>query len=1040
MMTPDLALIAEVMLQAEGFKDGRILAKKTTTLYGLMVQQLSKQDHYDFGLRSLKAVLNMAGSLKRADPDLNEETILLRALRDMNMPKFIKEDAQLFKLLLGDLFPSMELPVTPPNLLHTTIEEDLLKNKLAKHDVIVFKTIQLHESQMTRHCNMLVGQTCSGKSTAWRTLQNAKSKIAAEDKEQGFQKVQVTVLNPKSVTVNEIYGVYDLATFEWVDGILSTIVRNMAQDERKEEKWVMLDGPVDTLWIESMNSVMDDNKVLTLINGDRITLTASMALLFEVQDLSVASPATVSRAGMVYFDVDDLGWEPYVTTWLEHTITGLSERVALQELFEKWVARSVEFKYRTELKEPVPITDFNGIRSLCRLYYALRRDCTLLVENENATSPPNDKVAPICERIFVFSLVWSYFASVDFKGRVQVDSFIRGIDTIFPPAQQVYDYAFDFNSGEFKLWEERNNASWRPAPNTPFYKIIVPTVDTLRNAYVLQAVWRNKHKVLLVGSTGTGKTVLAQQQLDSLPDSSYNKLVINFSSATTSLSTQEVWESMLEKKSMQKFAPHAGKEMMIFIDDMNMPKKDQFGSQPPLELIRQWSDYGCWYDRGKQALKYILDCFIVAAMGPPGGGRSVISQRLQSQFHLINFTMPNESQLRRIFDCIVGPHLVDFNEEVKTLAGPLVQATINLYKQVEETFLPSPEKCHYLFNMRDMAKVVQGIMLSNKKDFNSRECMIRLWIHEASCVFSDRLVSDADRQKFVVTASEQCIKCFGSDMKSVLRDDDGVAPPLPMFTSILSENGESSYMEVADMGKLKNWLEEQLEDYNVEPGVIPMDLVLFGDAISHVCRIHRVLKLPRGNLMLVGVGGSGRQSLTRLSSFLCEYKVFQIEITKQYRKMEFHEDLKALYISAGVEAKTTTFLFSDTQLKEESFLEDINNILSSGEVPGLFPADEKIPIFDAMRPIASAEGIVQTPDKLWEIFINRVRDQLHVVICMSPIGEGISSLSFSPTASPLPSPHHVLQIIHAILLFLYTLHRLPQPVPTISIAGQLYND
>ena len=109
MMAPDLALIAEVMLQAEGFREAKVLAKKTTTLYGLMTQQLSKQDHYDFGLRSLKAVLNMAGNLKREDPDLQEELILLRALRDMNMPKFIAEDAALFRLLLNDLFPGVPL-------------------------------------------------------------------------------------------------------------------------------------------------------------------------------------------------------------------------------------------------------------------------------------------------------------------------------------------------------------------------------------------------------------------------------------------------------------------------------------------------------------------------------------------------------------------------------------------------------------------------------------------------------------------------------------------------------------------------------------------------------------------------------------------------------------------------------------------------------------------------------------------------------------------------------------------------------------------
>lgn len=80
---------------------------------------------------------------------------------------------------------------------------------------------------------------------------------------------------------------------------------------------MILDGPVDTLWIESMNTVLDDNKVLTLLNGDRISLPNSMGLIFEVENLAVASPATVSRAGMVYLDINDLGWRPYIESWIE---------------------------------------------------------------------------------------------------------------------------------------------------------------------------------------------------------------------------------------------------------------------------------------------------------------------------------------------------------------------------------------------------------------------------------------------------------------------------------------------------------------------------------------------------------------------------------------------------------------------------------------------------------------------------------------------------------------------------------------------------
>ena len=326
MMVPDLALIAEVMLAANGFEESKSLSKKTTTLYSLMIQQLTKQDHYDYGLRSLKAVLNAAGALKRSDPDMAEEAILLRALRDMNVPKFITDDLRLFKLLLGDLFPDLELADPDYGILQVAIERSLSRGlegiadgiPLQTQEFIVGKTIQLYESMEMRHCNMLVGLTLSGKSTAWRCLAAARTALAKEDGVKNFMPVRPIILNPKSLNLNEIYGAYDLATFEWMDGVLSSLFRDAAADERPIEKWIMLDGPVDTLWIESMNSVMDDNKVLTLINSDRIEMSSTMSLLFEVRDLAVASPATVSRAGMVYMDQSNLGSGVFIQSWLDH--------------------------------------------------------------------------------------------------------------------------------------------------------------------------------------------------------------------------------------------------------------------------------------------------------------------------------------------------------------------------------------------------------------------------------------------------------------------------------------------------------------------------------------------------------------------------------------------------------------------------------------------------------------------------------------------------------------------------------------------------
>lgn len=179
--------------------------------------------------------------------------------------------------------------------------------------------MQLYESKVTRHGNMLVGLTQSGKSRAWTILQEAMNLLNKEEREANksvdetkmkYKKVVTEVINPKSISVDEFFGYYDLTQKpkQWMDGVCSAVLKTMCSEPQNVNRWMVLDGPVDTLWIESMNSVLDDNKLLTLNNGDRIALTSNVRLLFEVQDLSVASPATVSRAGMIYMDVDELGW------------------------------------------------------------------------------------------------------------------------------------------------------------------------------------------------------------------------------------------------------------------------------------------------------------------------------------------------------------------------------------------------------------------------------------------------------------------------------------------------------------------------------------------------------------------------------------------------------------------------------------------------------------------------------------------------------------------------------------------------------------
>jgi len=1007
MVVPDRKLIAQVMFYSQGIVTAEQLSGLVVDLFQKCQSRMSKQSHYDFGLRALKTLLVSVGALKRGALEgkepvegemlaLVEKDVLIRGACNNVVPKLIAEDLIVFDEVLKETFPGSEVARMEDESLRAEILEICKEKSFVAEESFVQKILQLNQVSGMRHGVMLVGPVGGGKSAAIHTLLKAMEKVDGT-------KGETYVIDPKAMNKDSLYGTLDGTTMEWTDGVFTSLLRTILDNQKGESDrrhWIVFDGDVDPEWAENLNSVLDDNKLLTLPSGERLAIPNNVRIILEVDSLQHATPATVSRCGMVWFSVDTVTTE----MCLEHLVEKLrkadflgdrstgDEAPAAQTHFlasikpliisgrtSSLVIDSLEFTLTQPHVMP-PSRD----RLLQTLEALLVQGMTQAIEyDENHPDFPmiGEHMEKFAKRWLLHSLMWAFAGSASWEvRRLFGEMLLRTSGIVLPEGEgTVSDYRVRVDNGEYELWSDSVPRMDIESHRVSATDVVITTTDTVRHSDVLGAWLNSRRPLILCGPPGSGKTMTLTSVLQSVQGVVLASL--NFSSRTTPeiiLKTFAQYCTYVRKGKdiVLQPADNLGAEswLVVFCDEINLPEEDSYGTQRVIMFMRQLIEQGGFWREDNTWIKINRIQFVGACNPPTDAGRVSMSHRFLRHVPLLLVDFPAKDSLLQIYRTFNGGMMKLF-PNLKGETDALTEAMVEMYLENQKRFKPTMQP-QYFYSPRELSRWVRGMYeaVVNLDQGLSREEFVRIWAHEALRLFNDRLVEADDRKWCEGTLDSIARKHFAGC-------DFDIALQRPLFyTSWMSK--ETKRVERDD---LKKFLAARLRVFYEEELDVP--LVVFDEVLDHILRIDRVLRQPMGHCLLVGDSGAGKTVLSKFVSWMNGLSIFQIKAHSRYSLEDFNEDLRTVMRRVGIDGEKVCFIFDEGNVLGSGFLEAMNALLASGEVPGLFEGDEYNALMSACRESASRDGIILgSEEELWRRFTGIVQRNLHVVFTMNPSG------------------------------------------------------